>query len=316
MARAAEGLTLAILLGAASALPSRAAVERTAGVLASVETASFDWAIAGNGVNVLSELTWSNLRILAIGARGEFVLRRHLVLMADLTVGRIESGDNRDSDYAGSDRTLLYSRSNNDGGGDGLFEGEFDAGYRLDLRQRAFGRSISVIPFFGYAYRRTKFRMTDGNQTVSRPDLVSPPDAPPPVGPFPGLDSTYDARWQGPAIGVEARWAVGERHDLSLRLVYRLEAYRATANWNLRDDFAHPTSFHQETTGGGLTVTGRFGVMNRPRTKISVALEYVDWTGSGGTDTTYLATGEIEVGPLNSVNWSALTFSVGAEFGF
>ena len=82
--------------------------------------ADLDWNIGGgvSDPNIVSELTWSDLEIIELRGRLAFDLADESYLEASLSYGWIRDGENQDSDYAGNDRTLEYSRSNNDGDDD------------------------------------------------------------------------------------------------------------------------------------------------------------------------------------------------------
>ncbi len=306
-------LVLVSTLLATSAL-ARTEVEKEVGVDLAARTARFGWSIAGRDVDVLSELTWDDLTILEIRARGDFVLNRRFFLEAALGGGPILHGENRDSDYAGSGRTKEFSRSENDGGGGEVWEGRVAAGYRFYPHRAGAESRVSVTPLVGFSYLRQDLRLTHGRQTISIPQLSPLPL--PPVGPIRGLDSTYDARWEGPFAGVEASLAIGRRQEIAGRLSLHWADFYGQANWNLRDDFAHPKSFEQEASDSGVVVSGRWTFTTLNRSKLSVLVGYESWSTGSGIDRTFLATGAVETGGLNEVHWRALTLGLGATFPF
>lgn len=82
-----------------------------------------DWSIpSGDGdPNVLSELTWNDLFITEVKGSANLILEVpstffSLYVRSTVGYGDIYRGDNQDSDYAGNNRTLEFSRSNNDAG--------------------------------------------------------------------------------------------------------------------------------------------------------------------------------------------------------
>lgn len=304
-------LLLAAILSGSS--PARAAVEKEFGVDVAVRTGQLDWSIAGGGLDVLSELKWESLRIVEVRGYGELAFGSNLVVAGGLDAGAIVSGDNRDSDYAGSGRTLEYSRSENNGGGDSIGEARLSLGYRIARYGAGSEPEASVTPFVGYAYRRQTFRMTDGRQTLSNQELTTQPL--PPVGPIDGLHSTYRTRWDGPLVGVEAGWNLARGHRISGRIAYHWADYLAEADWNLRDDFAHPKSFEQTATGTGLVLSGRWRFPAERGARLSLLVEYETWTTRPGLDRTFLATGETADSRLNEVSWRSLAVAVGASFG-
>ena len=82
------------------------------------------WSIAGfdDTPNILSEIKWKNLQMLEVGARASYVSCRNYVVQLEGDYGYICSGVNVDSDYAGDDRTDLFSRSRNNAGKGYVYE--------------------------------------------------------------------------------------------------------------------------------------------------------------------------------------------------
>ena len=213
---------------------------------------SLDWNIAGdlqgNNPNVLSELTWEDLLIheIHMGVRAD--LKNAFFLKGSINYGVIVAGDNQDSDYAADNREMEFSRSNNDADKGNTLDGQFGAGYRF----RLISESLSVIPLAGYSYHRQHLSMTDGYQTITWPGG-------PPLGSFNGLDSTYEAQWRGPWIGLDITLETERFTKLSpisfyAGWEYHWADYYAEADWNLRDDFMHPKSFEHEADGTGMVV--------------------------------------------------------------
>src|SRR4030065_2495 len=189
-------LALISLLAVPQAASAATDIPVTLAVSAGQRKDDLGWSIAGNGVNVLSELKWENMAIAQLQAAAEFHLKNDLRLRARLGYGVIDSGNNQDSDYDGNNRTLEYSRSNNKAGGD-VLDASIGFGKRLRMRDLSAGRSFYVTPFVGLSMHRQNLTMTDGVQTISSAST-------PPLGPLPGLASSYDAQWMGPWLGAEA----------------------------------------------------------------------------------------------------------------
>ena len=206
------------------------------------------WNIAGNlsgtSPNILSELTWENLRTFQLKLSNTTTVKEVIYLRGYLDYGWINAGDNQDSDYAGDDRTLEFSRSNNNSDDGNMLDGSIGIGYRITFG----GDTFQLIPLLGYSYHEQNLRMTDGYQTI------------PAFGSFPGLDSTYETRWYGPWIGVDFKIQTREFDSFVKRAVFytTLEGhsvdYDAEADWNLRTDFAHPKSFEHDAEGDGIIV--------------------------------------------------------------
>ena len=276
---------------------------------------SFDWNIAGdlqgNNPNVLSELKWRDLRIheAYLGFRAN--LKNDFVFKGSVSYGAIFSGDNRDSDYSADNREMEFSRSINDAGDGNTFDGQLGAGYRF----RILSDAIDVIPLAGYSYHRQYLTMTEGNQVVTW--LGGPP-----LGPFDGLDSSYDARWQGPWVGIEMTLDA-EKFTRSLPPIsfyvaweYHWADYSAEADWNLREDLKHPTSFVHEADGTGTVAS--LGVCVRLDDRLSLILEYEteEWSTERGVDRVFLDNNTIIETRLNEVNWNSEVVYFGCSVRF
>lgn len=274
-------------------------------------TDELQWSIAGNGSpNILSELTWRDLRIAELTLSGRFTdpTGEHLRVMAGY--GNIYSGKNQDSDYSGNDRTFEWSRSENRSDGDNVLDLSVAGGHRIELRG-----AFTVTPLLGYSYHEQNLRMTDGNQTVSEPAFA--PSAPQPVGPFPGLNSTYKARWKGPWLGLEATKALSSSVSAALELQYHWAEYYGVADWNLRSDFAHPKSFEHEADGEGMVIAFAFYRLLEPgRWTGNVTFDYQRWKTDPGVDRLFFANGAIGTTRLNEVTWKSWSVSLGLQRAF
>jgi hypothetical protein len=87
----------------------------------------------GSDPNILSELTWTDLKIATLGIGVKLYTRSNWEFELDLNYGKIFSGDNQDSDYLGNNRTLEFSRSNNNADKGVVIDASVNAGYPLVL---------------------------------------------------------------------------------------------------------------------------------------------------------------------------------------
>jgi len=303
------------LASALLALPAAASEQKGVTLDAGFRRDNLDWSIAGNNnsPNVISELTWRDLNIFQV--KGELAGSNvdKYYFRASFDHGWVLSGENQDSDYAGDDRTLEFSRSINGVDGSTVWDLSLGFGKEIPFGAKAQHR---LIPLGGLSYHRQSLRMTDGNQVLWNQDnalLLDPDFLPQPLGPFPGLRSSYDATWAGLWFGADTLLNLHERGNVLLRLEYHWKAwYSAKANWNLRDDFAHPVSFEHEAVGKGLVLgLGWSGEPVRHRWVWGADLTYQLWTTDPGTDRTYGANCFCySEGPLNEVNWSSMALSL------
>jgi hypothetical protein len=265
---------------------------------------SLRWSIAGDlsgslSPNVLSELTWDNLDIFELSAGWKLQSAHGPQVRASAAYGWIYDGDNRDSDYLGDGRTLEFSRSENDTRDDDVLDLALAVGYRVTYRHN--GTLLHVTPLLGLSLHEQRLRITNGFQAI------------PPLGPFPGLDSTYRTKWTGPWVGIEFASEGSRATGGFLRLEYHWADYDAKANWNLRDDFQHPRSFEHEADGTGLVASVGIVGLIRDRWSARVSLDYQRWETDPGIDRVFFASGDVAVTRLNDVEWTSRTISIGLE---
>lgn len=159
-------------------------------------------------------------------------------------------------------------------------------------------------PLLGYSLHQQRLTMTDGDQTI------------PASGPYPGLDSVYTARWQGPWLGLAGQMQLDNEWSLATRLQFHILEYRAQGNWNLRTDFAHPLSFEHRAKGQGIVLNLHATYALPALWLANIDLDYTSMRTRPGTDRTYFADGSVADYPLNEVAWesAAITFSIGKRY--
>lgn len=268
-----------------------------------------DWSISGIGgsPNILSELSWKDLEIATINVGSTLYFRSNWLINLDLVYGRIVDGTNQDSDYFGNNRTREFSRSNNGADDGDVLDISAAIGYRwqLPINQQSAYPFIELRPQAGLSYHSQNLKTVNGNQTI------------PASGAFSGLDSSYDTTWFGPWLGLDSQVKFSDDFKLSLNFEYHHTYYDATANWNLRTDFAHPESFTHEATGYGWT--GSLTSQLRLNTKLSIqlSLDYQDWQARrGGIDKTYFSDGSSLTTGFNGVNWHSFGANLGLNYEF
>ncbi len=262
-------------------------------------TDGLSWNIAGNldgeDPNILSELTWKELQICQLVAEIKLDLNQKLTFQSSLGYGLIGRGYSQDSDYYGNDRTMEFSRSNNQSNGDNVWDGSISIGYRMINNPK-----WDLILSAGYSWNRQNLRMTDGYQTI------------PDTGAFTGLNSTYKSSWNGPLVGVYAANQFRPNWHLFGNVEYHWADYYGEGNWNLRDDLLHPVSFIHQADGGGVVTI--IGVEYSIPDEWSVDLSYkqANWAAGNGLDQVFSADGLIGYTRLNEVVWnsSVITFIV------
>lgn len=282
-----------------------AAIETKFDLNAGYRTDKLNWNIASDlsgtvTPNVLSELTWDTLRIAQLSGGLQLTGADGLHFRATADYGWIYAGNNQDSDYLGNNRTLEFSRTNNDASGDNVWDMSLAFGYRFRYVQDR--TPTYLIPLVGYSRHAQNLRITSANQTI------------PATGPVPGLNSTYQSRWQGRWIGVEFLTDVPSDVNAYFRLEHHWADYSAEANWNLRADLEHPRSFEQDANGtGNIVSVGFLTVPKSSRWSIRVGLDYQRWTTDPGINRAYFTDGTIGATRLNSVEWKSWALSLGLQ---
>jgi hypothetical protein len=269
------------------------------------------WNIAGNSSNpnVLSELTWSDLETLQATASGRALVNHWLYLRGSVGYGYTFSGDNQDSDFSGNDRTQEYSRSSNSADGGSVLDAVVGIGYQFEV----LSHKLKLIPLIGYSYHEQNLTMTDGSQTISTPGHV-PRTLP--YGPIQGLDSTYNASWLGPWLGIDLSFEITKRLTLFGSFEYHWATYDAEGNLNLRNDLAHPKSFEHDADGKGfLFAFGAEYLLNGPWS-LNMSFYYQKWSTEPGLDRLYYAGGSVAETRLNEVDWDSYAFMLGMVYRF
>jgi len=265
---------------------------------------NLNWNIAGSTVNVLSELKWENMSIAQFQVSGDIHLDNDRRVRAKLGYGAVNSGTNQDSDYNGNNRTQEFSRSISKAGGD-VLDASIGLGKKLHLRELSKGKSLYVTPLVGLSIHQQNLTMTDGDQIISTaPSTV-------PLGPFPGLASSYDARWMGPWLGAEALIETELGWSMKANVEFHLVDYSASANWNLRADLAHPVSFKHAATGTGFVMSLGASYPVNKNWKMDFTMERQNWSTQSGSDQVFLADGTVGYTQLNAVNWDSTAYHFG-----
>lgn len=269
-----------------------------------------DWNIAGdiNGYNpnIISELTWDDLESFQLKISNKTTFQQLLMLRGSLAYSWIFNGENQDSDYLGDNRTLEFSRSNNNSDEGNMLDASFGIGWQF-----TFGRSDFVMaPVIGYSYHEQNLTITDGYQTI------------PQSGPFPGLDSTYETEWKGPWIGLDFIFRTDEKSKITpeietfISIEYHWADYYAEADWNLRTDFTHPKSFEHEADSQGIVFSTVIKFLLDYHWVLNVNFDYQKWSTDPGIIRFFNADGTTPKQRLNEVNWTSYAIMAGIEYHF
>ncbi|GEM_PF-990201 len=269
------------------------------------------WNIAGNinGQNpdVLSELTWEDLQIFLLKGHGQLLFGGLVRVESMMDYGWINDGKNQDSDYNGNGRTLEYSRSNNETDNDDVMDLSFGAGLQFPIKspinEELGADHLQLALLSGYSYHEQNLRITNGFQSI------------PANGPFGGLNSTYQTRWDGPWVGMELYGEKDKMRGLA-RVEYHWFDYYAHADWNLRTDLAHPKSYEHETDGKGISVLLDGGYQLSRNWTFDLNADIKVWNAGPGIDRTFASSGATAETRLNEVEWLSYAVTGGLTYHF
>jgi len=268
--------------------------------------------IDGDNPNVLSELIWKDMKMKQIKATGNIIFEDKFVLDGMLASADIYEGDNQDSDYLGDNRSLEFSRSNNQSDDGEAYDASIGLGYRFALPSKNEYFNLDQLwatVLGGYSHHEQHLIMTDGNQTLDPYGMIGF------TGTFEGLHNNYETEWKGQWLGVELS---GEKNKLSgiFRFEYHQADYYAAANWNLRSTFAHPKSFEHFSEGHGLVFNLGLDYKISNNLSVDFKADIQDWIAEPGIDRTYLADGTSDDTRLNRVDWRSYAFMFGSTYHF
>jgi len=265
---------------------------------------------------VLSELICDDLQIAQFQADAFAVFSPGIYLTGNYVYGGILDGDNQDSDFAGDNRTLEFSRSTADASDDYVEDVTLGGGFRFRILESKAGARAHLIPLAGYSFHEQNIRFTDADQII------------PPLGPFTGLRSEYETQWEGPWVGGRAIFELPGRIELFATGEYHWAEYEADAFWSLRFDFAQPISFEHEADGTGVVIslganwfpeflnrTGKDGD-GKGRWYVRVRGDWQSWETDPGIDRVFFFDGSVAETRLNEVNWDSWAVNFGLGFRY
>jgi hypothetical protein len=246
------------------------------------------------------------LKTLEAAVRGRVLVNEWFYVRGAFGYGWTFSGDNQDSDFLGNDRTQEYSRSSNSADGGTVLDASIGAGYQFSFLS---GR-LRLAPLLGYSYNAQNLALNDGAQVIATPEVT------PPVGSIRGLDSSYDAYWLGPWLGIDLSVEITKRLSLFGTLEYHWANYRAEGNWNLRKDLADQKTFEQNADGKGYLIAVSAEYLLAGSWSLNMSLTYQKWSTDPGHDHLYYANGLVAETRLNEVNWDSYAFMLGVVYQF
>jgi len=292
---------------------------------------NFNWNIASDlsgtaTPNILSELTWEDILLIEFKGKVKHVepadiyfIHGGVQLEAEVTGGIVASGDNQDSDWFGDNRTLEFSRSNNDASEGYAIGGTVDVGYKfrligssrptIDINGNVSSHTrVSLAPLIGYGWDRQEYRMVGGVQTIGTLGIT------PPTGSILSDNGTkYVADWYGPFLGMEATFE-GIKDTLRLRGEYHDLTYYGEGFWRGRPTFKQDPSFTQEGDGDGYLINAEYAHMIDAHYAFTIDATYQQRSIEGGLDTLFFTDGTIIKTFMPEVNDESQAIHLGLRY--
>lgn len=270
-----------------------------------VGTRSFDleWRTAaaptGNGANPPATGSWDGITT----AEATVGLGLHygtLHLRGEGIYGRIIAGDSSVSVFSDDSRTQTTDRSEQSSDEGDVREGTVALGVSVGNA----ADTLRLMCEFGFTHSEQRLTLSDGVQVV------------PATGAYAGLDSHYEARWQGPWIGLSGSWEVVRSWVLLAGCRGQMVEYRGVMDFNLRSDLAHPRSIEQAGSGFALAVGA--GIVHRltSSTDIRVLLTREQWRVTDGDDRVNYSNGTSDDVPLLDVTLSVWILRCGLRWEY
>jgi len=237
---------------------------------------------------IASELEWedidSDIPVFSV----DLALLHNVRISGRYGSGDIDDGELTDSDFLSvstpfeSTGNIKFSESKSDTDGDTEF---YDINVHYELPEKWYPKLLSHAEvFLGYEYYSDELHMMNGVQTVSDGFFA------PPVGPFGGLDSTYDFEWEGVRLGARAEYNPHPKVSVGVTLaVLAVLDYSGEGFWNLRREFRRqaPNYEHEADSGEGLDVSVDLEYFPWENVGIRVGYWYKQWSASDGEDTKF-----------------------------
>lgn len=272
-----------------------------------VRAGRMDWNISADdgSPNIQSELTWEDLSIYQVRASAWKPVNRNFYLRGMFNYGWVVDGHNQDSDFLGNDRTGEYSRTNNKAEAGNVWDASAGGGFMV------YDKAVKAAVVLGYSYSMQNLSITDGNQTICTAPCTGG------TGPFAGLDSSYDATWYGPWVGLDLLYRTQDkRFTLFGTAEYHIAHYEAKANWNLRSDYQHPVSFEHAGRGYGVLASAGVDFALDAQWSVNADFGLEKWGLFDGTDITYNSDGTVSSTQLNEVDWVSAALMMGVKYRY
>lgn len=270
--------------------------------------------------NVMTELTWKNLRIFQLESVARILTRSRVYVRGNLSYGVVLAGDYRHSEYGGDNRMGEWSRADLDANNGHTLNASYAAGYKFP---RDDDEPWMLAPMLGFAYSSQVLKMEDGTQSISS-CAPNPPFVggvcPHPAGAIEGKRERFTGEWYGPWSGLDfavatGRWrfnAEGEYHWSN-----RYYGYAHFDNYPIILGLEFPTTYRQRASASG--AVARLGARCRLSESWSLtgSAKWESWSAGPGESNFFLADYFPEgSSDVQRVRWSSTAVSFGGAYRF
>lgn len=259
------------------------------------------WSISGpeGSPNVFVTNNWKQLRMYGVEGAARYVSVHHYVLQVGGNCGKIYHGHNRESVYLLDGKTAeaarIISKSN--------IGHAYDLNAAIGYQVMSVGRRTLFTVLAGYSHDQQDLHLTDGKLVEN--GLTGQ------LGPIPYQNSTYNARWFGPWLGIDMSTRVECNASLYASVAYHIPQFRADGRWKLRDQFLD--KIEQKASAWGYDASLGFSWDFAERWGLGILAKYRHFHTHSGSNRATVQTGPQLVkvhSKLNSVSWALMSFSL------
>ena len=201
-------------------------------------------------------------------------------ISTQMSYGKVQSGTLVDNDYSYSASGQSLSTQTT-----ASLKGSINYGLEIGANRSLSSSRISHLDvLLGFTLIRDNYKQTNGFQTYSQERLLSSPVE------IEGLNSSYEALWLGPYIGLAQHYNLGQnKFTFSSKL--RGHVYSGEGRWNLREEFAQPKSFEHSAYGAGVEVKANHVLNLTSSMRIEQHVGFDHSRTLNGKDTVFYADG-------------------------
>lgn len=272
---------------------------------------------------VASKLHWKNLNIWQIQASGKYVTCDNLYFRGYFDYGWVTSGKVRNDNFAevaSTESPDSFTEVSFDNGSRKAKGGHvYDVNLAIGYQFRLCDDSISLTPVLGYAWNGQHLELKHGDDSSSTSSSILPLAS----SSSSNSHSKYNARWNGPFIGLDFDYRFCCEWSLYATYEFHWARYHAHAHWDLRPDLLDGFDHRAHSAHGNLASIGVKWDFCECWT-VSLEGQFQCFRAKHGKDKakiSELSAGDIETKcflytPLRNVEWNsaAISLNVGMMF--